>query len=296
MNSPISTSVTSEQEFLSNLENASTSQVLQKLKKSDGGYTEDCFSVLTNRLIKFPQDTLYVLKYDKLMNDKDFQQLVLSGIKTELPYSGSDEERNTIYQYLESITTDKEYGQIASDILGEQAENKEKPNRQIEFQPEKSGQASSVISIELPQGWKIQKREQTQRADNKPLVLASLNPSYPVYDIYDKNHVLVGAVGYSTYEPYEGDRDSVQIVYSALRLGSVYRFDTDNKYDVIQSTEQGTTALTTVIFQDGASSEPVNNLGILAYDNEKECFVAIELESSSVSESQALEIAKSIRF
>ena len=39
MNSPISTSVTSEQEFLSNLENASTSQVLQKLKESDGGYT-----------------------------------------------------------------------------------------------------------------------------------------------------------------------------------------------------------------------------------------------------------------
>lgn len=113
---------------------------------------------------------------------------------------------------------------------------------------------------------------------------------------YDKNHVLVGAVGYSTYEPYEGDRDSVQIVYSALRLGSVYRFDTDNKYDVIQTTERGTTALTTVIFQDGANSEPVNNLGVLAYDNEKECFVAIELEASSVSESQALEIAKSIRF
>ena len=108
--------------------------------------------------------------------------------------------------------------------------------------------------------------------------------------------MLIGAVGYSTYEPYEGDRDSVQIVYSALRLGSVYRFDTDNKYDVIQTTEHGTTALTTVIFQDGASSESVNNLGILAYDNEKECFVAIELEASSVSESQALEIAKSIRF
>lgn len=39
MNSPISTSVTSEQEFLSNLENASTSQILQKLKESDGGYS-----------------------------------------------------------------------------------------------------------------------------------------------------------------------------------------------------------------------------------------------------------------
>ena len=294
--SSVSISVSNPQDFLSELEDMGTSQILEELKISDGGYTEDCFSVLTNRLIKFPQDTLYVLKYDKLMNDKDFQQLVLSGIKTELPYSGSDEERNTLYQYLESITTDKEYGQIASDILGEQAENKEKPNQKIEFQPEESGQASNVISIELPQEWKIQKREQTQHAENKPLALASLNPSYPVYDIYDKNHVLVGAVGYSTYEPYDGDRDSVQIVYSALRLGSVYRFDTDNKYDVIQTTEHGTTALTTVIFQDGASSEPVNNLGVLAYDNEKECFVAIELEASSVSESQALEIAKSIRF
>ena len=252
--------------------------------------------MLTNRLIKFPQDTLYVLKYDKLMNDKDFQQLVLSGIKTELPYSGSDEERNTIYQYLESITTDKEYGQIASDILGEQAENKEKPNRQIEFQPEESGQASSVISIELPQGWKIQKREQTQRADNKPLVLASLNPSYPVYDIYDKNHVLVGAVGYSTYEPYAGDRDSVQIVYSALRLGSVYRFDTDSRYEVVETNKHGTTALTMVVYQDGANVEPVNNWGILSYNNEKECFVAVELESNFVLEEQALEIAKSIEF
>ena len=88
----------------------------------------------------------------------------------------------------------------------------------------------------------------------------------------------------------------MQIVYSTLRLGSVYRFDTDSRYEVVETNKRGTTALTTVIFQDGANSEPVNNLGVLAYDNEKECFVAIELEASSVSESQALEIAKSIRF
>ena len=51
-----------------------------------------------------------------------------------------------------------------------------------------------------------------------------------------------------------------------------------------------------IIIEPHIGSEPVNNLGVLAYDNEKECFVAIELEASSVSESQALEIAKSIRF
>lgn len=67
-------------------------------------------------------------------------------------------KRNTLYQYLESITTDKEYGQIASDILGEQAENKEKPNRQIEFQTEELGQASSVIQSNFRKGGKF-KRE-----------------------------------------------------------------------------------------------------------------------------------------
>ena len=35
---------------------------------------------------------------------------------------------------------------------------------------------------------------------------------------------------------------------------------------------------------------------ILSYNNEKECFVAVELESNFVSEEQALEIAKSIEF
>jgi len=84
--------------------------------------------------------------------------------------------------------------------------------------------------------------------------------------------------------------------YSALRLGSVYRFDTDSRYDVVKTNKYGTTALTTVVYQDGANAEPVNNWGILSYNNEKECFVAVELESNSVSESQVLEIAKSIEF
>ena len=52
----------------------------------------------------------------------------------------------------------------------------------------------------------------------------------------------------SNYEPYEGDKDSVQVVYSALRLGSVYRFDTDSRYDVVKTNKYGTTALTTVVY------------------------------------------------
>ncbi len=66
---------------------------------------------------------------------------------------------------------------------------------------------------------------------------------------------------------------------------------------MIKTNKYGTTALTTVVYQDGANAEPVNNWGILSYNNEKECFVAVELEkSNSESESQVLEIAKSIEF
>ena len=170
------------------------------------------------------------------------------------------------------------------------------PSHEIEFAAQGSGQSGSTISITLPQGWEFQEKTKKSGIELEPLILAGLNPLYTVYDIYDSNRTLIGAIGYSNYEPYEGDKDSVQVVYSALRLGSVYRFDTDSRYEVVETNKRGTTALTTVIFQDGANSEPVNNLGVLAYDNEKECFVAIELEASSVSEEQALEIAKSIEF
>ncbi len=169
-------------------------------------------------------------------------------------------------------------------------------NHKIEFSAQESEQSNCAISITLPQGWKFQEKTKKSDTEHEPLMLAGLNPLYTVYDIYDSDHTLIGAIGYSNYEPYEGDKDSVQVVYSALRLGSVYRFDTDSRYDVVKTNKYGTTALTTVVYQDGANAEPVNNWGILSYNNEKECFVAVELESNSVSESQVLEIAKSIEF
>ena len=174
--------------------------------------------------------------------------------------------------------------------------DKKIPSHEIEFAAQESGQSSGMISITLPQGWEFQERTKKSDTEHEPLMLAGLNPLYTVYDIYDSDHTLIGAIGYSNYEPYEGDKDSVQVVYSALRLGSVYMFDTDSRYDVVKTNKYGTTALTTVVYQDGANAEPVNNWGILSYNHEKECFVAVELESNSVSESQVLEIAKSIEF
>ena len=212
-------------------------------------------------------------------------------------YIGSDEEKKALYKYLKSASTGGEYAEMASKILdGWTFEGERIPNHKIEFSAQESEQSNCAISITLPQGWKFQEKTKKSDTEHEPLMLAGLNPLYTVYDIYDSDHTLIGAIGYSNYEPYEGDKDSVQVVYSALRLGSVYRFDTDSRYDVVKTNKYGTTALTTVVYQDGANAEPVNNWGILSYNNEKECFVAVELESNSVSESQVLEIAKSIEF
>ena len=97
------------------------------------------------------------------------------------------------------------------------------PSHEIEFAAQGSGQSGSTISITLPQGWEFQEKTKKSGTELEPLILAGLNPLYTVYDIYDSNRTLIGAIGYSNYEPYEGDKDSVQVVYSALRLGSVYR-------------------------------------------------------------------------
>ena len=115
--SSVSISVSNPQDFLSELEDMGTSQILEELKISDGGYTEDCFSVLSKRLVEFPEDTLCILKHNKLMADESFEVLVITGIGSELPYVGSDEEKKALHEYLKSASTSEEYAEISSKIL-----------------------------------------------------------------------------------------------------------------------------------------------------------------------------------
>lgn len=115
--SSVSISVSNPQDFLSELEDMGTSQILEELKISDGGYTEDCFSVLSKRLVEFPEDTLCILKHNKLMADESFEALVITGIGSELPYVGSDEEKKELHEYLKSASTSEEYAEISSKIL-----------------------------------------------------------------------------------------------------------------------------------------------------------------------------------
>ena len=154
---------------------------------------------------------------------------------------------------------------------------------------------SFSVSFDLPEGWTLRAREPDAGQDvHEPLALASVTS---VYDLYDAQGGLAGAVGYSPYEPYEGERDAPAVVYAAVRMGSVYRFDTEESYEVVKETDVGANAVMDVVLQEGgAGGSATLNRGVLAYDRERAVFVAFELDAGRVTAQQQRDIAASVEF
>ena len=154
---------------------------------------------------------------------------------------------------------------------------------------------SFSVSFDLPEGWTASAREPDAGQDvHEPLALASVTS---VYDLYDAQGGLAGAVGYSPYEPYEGERDAPAVVYAAVRMGSVYRFDTDESYEVVKETDVGANAVMDVVLQEGgAGGSATLNRGVLAYDRDRAVFVAFELDAGRVTAQQQRDIAASVEF
>ena len=154
---------------------------------------------------------------------------------------------------------------------------------------------SFSVSFDLPEGWTARAREADAGQDtDEPLALASVTS---IYDLYDAQGGLAGAVGYSPYEPYEGERDAPAVVYAAVRMGSVYRFDTDESYEVVKETDVGANAVMDVVLQEGgAGGSATLNRGVLAYDRDRAVFVAFELDAGRVTAEQQRDIAASVEF
>ena len=154
---------------------------------------------------------------------------------------------------------------------------------------------SFSVSFDLPEGWTLRAREPDAGQDvHEPLALASVTS---VYDLYDAQGGLAGAVGYSPYEPYEGERDAPAVVYAAIRMGSVYRFDTEESYEVVKETDVGANAVMDVVLQEGgAGGSATLNRGVLAYDRDRAVFVAFELDAGRVTAQQQRDIAASVEF
>lgn len=174
----------------------------------------------------------------------------------------------------------------------------EQPAAVLSFPAQKvasgAGEAFSV-SFDLPEGWTVEAREpDAGQGVHEPLALASVTS---IYDLYDAQGGLAGAVGYSPYEPYEGERDAPAVVYAAIRMGSVYRFDTDESYEVVKETDVGANAVMDVVLQEGgAGGSTTLNRGVLAYDRDRAVFVAFELDAGRVTAQQQREIAASVAF
>ena len=154
---------------------------------------------------------------------------------------------------------------------------------------------SFSVSFDLPEGWTASAREPDAGQDvHEPLALASVTS---IYDLYDAQGGLAGAVGYSPYEPYEGERDAPAVVYAAVRMGSVYRFDTEESYEVVKETDVGANAVMDVVLQEGgAGGSATLNRGVLAYDRDRAVFVAFELDAGRVTAQQQRDIAASVEF
>ena len=87
------------------------------------------------------------------------------------------------------------------------------------------------------------------------------------------------------------------MVYAAVRMGSVYRFDTDESYEVVKETDVGANAVMDVVLQEGgAGGSATLNRGVLAYDRDRAVFVAFELDAGRVTAQQQRDIAASVEF
>jgi hypothetical protein len=146
-----------------------------------------------------------------------------------------------------------------------------------------------TVTLTLPSGWS--------------LTDTATEDAFPIFPVLSKRGLsnaeeeAVGAIGFSPYEPVEGAEDDPRAIYSQIALGNDYKFNVRDMYTVIQENDDGETAITTVDYaasiNNGAEKA---NRGIVAYNRDKRVYVAIELDSDSLSDEQAEAIAQSLVF
>lgn len=155
-----------------------------------------------------------------------------------------------------------------------------------------------TLTVQLPTGWTFgEKQEQF------PLI-----GLWSAVGIYDENDQYVGAVGYNTYEEYEGAEDVPQAIYGQIALGNDYQFNAQpteregGAYTPVVTTDSGVTATTLVYYaaalskEYGGAEEERYNKGILSYNKDLLTYVAFEFDDESLSEEEELAIAQSIRL
>jgi len=149
------------------------------------------------------------------------------------------------------------------------------------------------LSLELPNDWTLKERVSPDWND----VGIALSGVWSILDIYNADGNCVGAVGYNTYELYEGAEDVPAAIYNQIALGNNYYFDVRESYKIVNESDSGTTATVDVYYSASINNgtEKINQ-GIVSYNKDLLVYIAIELASEFVSDDEWLSIAKSIKF
>ena len=149
-----------------------------------------------------------------------------------------------------------------------------------------------ALSVQLPEKWSYKEREPGSNFDNHS---AFIEVIWSVLDIYNENGERVGAVGYNTYEEYEGAENDPRAIYSQIALGNNYHFDVRDSYTVIKETDSGITATADVYYSASINNGiEMTNKGILSYNRNLLVYIAMEFESALITDEQITNIAQSI--
>jgi beta-lactamase regulating signal transducer with metallopeptidase domain len=149
------------------------------------------------------------------------------------------------------------------------------------------------LTFELPLGWTLKERGVTG-SSNREFPFLTVQSTL---DILDGAGELVGAVGYNTYEEYEGAEEDPRAIYGQIALGNNYKFDVRDSYDVITESDSGKTATCNVYYSANINNgEEKTNLGIVSYNRDLRAYVAFEFSQDKVTEAKVLNIAESIRL
>ena len=149
-----------------------------------------------------------------------------------------------------------------------------------------------TLAVQLPAGWSLGEVVQQQDLLYTPVAVL-------------QDEKQIGTVGFNIYEEQEGvpQEQYYQLVYSQIRLGSLYAWQVD-PYEPICQTENGETTLATVRYKDpdqmqqgksAAEVPDIENQGILSYDREKKVYVGMHFEEE-IPQQTLEEIAKSIKI
>ncbi len=154
------------------------------------------------------------------------------------------------------------------------------------------------VSLRLPDGWSIRSVAEDEQTQVQQLYcyLAGHDKQF----LFDETGACVGAIAYNAYPVNEGETESRQPVYPEVGIANDYHFDIYEKYEVVNSTDYGETALTDVYssaaflsawYEDAAEQR---NSGVLSYDSRVGAYVMLELDAGAVSADTVQSIAESL--